>query len=198
MTALAPDPLLLSAAVGAAALPYATLWASRSSRIRALAVRIAATRWHARAALAAAAVGLYTLAASTGGSALPAPPIGPAWGTVTVPLFAYASVETFVAADRMRSYPDDRALHFDLGRPRTWPGTAQLIYAAWTSLLAARGRWIAPAYLGSAALWTVGGALSTVPPTAALALAADAAVLGICCTYVPRAGRGLLDQEWRA
>ncbi|PSQ01498.1 hypothetical protein BRC94_03485 [Halobacteriales archaeon QS_5_70_17] len=197
MSALAPDHLL--PLVAGAVLPYATLWATRSAGFRALALRVAATRWHARAGLAAAAVGPYVLGASNGGSVLPAPPAGPALGAASLGLFAYASVETFVAADRMRSYPDDRALHFDLGRPGGWPGTALLIYAAWTSLLAARHRWTAPAYLGSAALWAVDGALSTLPlpPSVALALAADAAVLGLCCSYGPRVGRGRLADGWR-
>lgn len=184
--------MLLPTIAGAALVPYATLWLSRSARLRRDAIRIAASRWHARGALAACALSLYVLGAS-GSALLPVPPLAPAATAAALGLSAYAHVETLVAAEAMRTYPDERALHFDLGRPRTWPATARLIYAAWTHLLATRHRWIAPAFLGSAALWAVGA--RRLPSNVALALAADAAVLGLCCAYGPPVDRAAVASK---
>jgi nucleotide-binding universal stress UspA family protein len=186
--------MLLPGIAGATLLPYATLWLSRSARLRRAAIRIAASRWHARGALAACALSLYVIGAS-GSALLPVPPLAPAATAAALGVSAYAHVETFVAAEAMRTYPDEQALHFDLERPRTWLATARLIYAAWTYLLATRHRPLAPAFLGSAALW-VGGA-RLLPADVALALAADAAVLGLCCVYGPSVDREAVAAKLR-
>ncbi|MFC6836372.1 hypothetical protein [Halomarina ordinaria] len=170
----------LSLTVGALALPYATLWVSRSARVRALSEHLDWTGWPTR--LVALAVVLGTLLFGLAGGPFASFPVRPVWAVTTLLLFGSVHVDLFVAAGEMRRYPDERALHFDLAAPGTWPATARRIYATWSYLMATRHRWLAPAFLGCAALWWVAPVLG-VPSSVAAALASDCLVLGTSCTH---------------
>jgi hypothetical protein len=173
----------LALAGGATALPYATLWLTRSGRLRERARRLARTGWHRRAAGASVALALYTLASSAGGSPLPAPPIEVAWAVVTLSLAVYAHVDLLVAAGTMRAYPDGGELHYDLASPRTWPATSARIVSAWGWLVGERHPWLAPAFLALSLSFGLGAAL--VPWLGWVALSADCLVLGVCCLPWP-------------
>ncbi|MFD1512013.1 hypothetical protein [Halomarina rubra] len=173
--------MLLSLVVGAVGLPYATLWATRSARVRHRAVAAADRGWHRVAALVGAGVGVLTLGAANGGG--PAIPFWFGWALATFGLLAFAHVDLFVAAARMRSYPDDRALHYDLATPRTWPATSARIVSAW-GVVMRRHRWLWPALLACSVLFALGPRV--VATTWWLALAADTLVLGLCCLPFPR------------
>ncbi|MFC7155444.1 hypothetical protein ACFQPA_08245 [Halomarina halobia] len=172
--------MLLAVALGAVALPYATLWLSRSARVRSVARRLDRTGWPSRLALVAAALSIAALGLA--GSAFVTFPVAPAWAFVTLALFGYAHVELFVAADELRRYPDERALHFALDAPATWPSTAMRIYSTWTYLVRTRHPWLALAYLACAALWGVAPYVG-LPPAAAVVLASDSLVLSLACTH---------------
>jgi hypothetical protein len=169
--------VLVPAAVGALA-PYLTLWLSRSDRARRAARRAADAGWHARVGAAGAALLLLAVGASAGRPGLPA------WvpGVAALGPAAYAHVGTLVAADEIRRYPSERALHFDLDRPGTWPATAWLILATWTWLCRTRHPLVGPAYLS--------GVLAPValPPAPAVAVAAYSLVMAVSCAPVPLPG----------
>ncbi len=182
--------LLGSLLFGAAVLPYATLWVSRSGHVRARAVRFARTGWHRYAAITGAGSALYTLASSGGGTPLPTPPVTLAWAVVTLSFALHAHVEVLVAAEAMRAYPDDRALHYDLPRPRTWLATSARIVSAWGWVMRARHPLLAPAFLVCALGFALGPALLPGGEWVLLALAADCLVLGGCCLPWPPLDRG--------
>ncbi|WP_254537407.1 hypothetical protein [Halomarina litorea] len=176
---------LVSLVAGAVLLPYATLWLSRSGRVRERAVRFARTGWHRWLAVGGAVLALYTLAAG-GGRLLPAPPIPLAWAAVTLSLVTAAHVEVLVAAEAMRAYPDDRALHYDLSRPCTWVATSARIVSAWGWLMRERHPWLAPGFLASSLSLALGPQFGVVPVSVWSALAASTLVLGLCCLPFPR------------
>ncbi|WP_254543495.1 hypothetical protein [Halomarina pelagica] len=170
----------LAVAIGAIALPYATLWLSRSARVRSVARRLDRTGWPSRFALVAAALAIAALGLA--GSALVTFPVAPAWAFVTLALFGYAHVELFVAACELRRYPDERTLHFALDAPASWPHTALRIYATWTYVLRTRHPWLAPAFLACAVLWGIAPYVG-IPTVPAVALASDSLVLSLACTH---------------
>ena len=143
--------MLVVLGVGLVGLPYATLWASRSARVRRGALAVARRRWHTSGAL--------------------------------VGVVAYAHVGLFAAAAAVRSYPDDRALHYDLATPRAWPATSARIVSAWGVVMRRRG-WLWPAFALSGVLFALGPRF--VGTAWWLALAADALVLAVCCLPFPQ------------
>ncbi|MFC5970443.1 hypothetical protein ACFPYI_03790 [Halomarina salina] len=176
--------MLPALAVGLVVLPYATLWVSRSGRVRAGALTVARQGWHTLLALAGVSVGL--LALGTAGGVGPAIPLVVAWAAALLGVVAYAHVDLFVAAAAMRTYPDDRALHYDLAAPRTWAATSARIVSAWGVVMRRHG-WLLPAFLLACVLFALGpSVLGGVGVAWWLALAADALVLGVCCLPFPR------------
>jgi hypothetical protein len=162
--------------VGAVALPYATLWASRSGRLRHEAV--ARRGWHRLTALLAAGVGVLALA-----GVVPSSLVVTAWVVTLLGVVTFAHTELFVAAERMRSYPDDRALHYDLRTPRTWLVTSARIVSAWGVVIRCQP-WLWPALLASSVLFALGTRF--VGGAWWLALAGDTLVLGLCCLPFPQ------------
>lgn len=163
--------------VGAVVLPYLALWVSRVGRVRGVAVAVNGTGWHAVVGLVGVVLTVLTL-----GVGLP-----PAALVVAgVLVGGYAHVEAFVAADEIRRYPDDRALHYDLGRPGTWPATSLRTYATWTWLQRARHPWTAGAFTASAALVLAGVVYAPLP---ALALGAYGAAMALACNPLPAPGQ---------
>jgi hypothetical protein len=167
-------------AVGGLLVPYATLWLTRSAGARRAARRVGRGGHHRRLALLGAGVGL--LALGSGGLVPRVPPV-PAWATTTLALVGFALVDLLVAADRLRAYPDDRALHYDLPNPRTWPATSARTVSAW-GVVTRRHPFLAPALAACSALFAlgprfVGGAWWLAP-------AAGALVLSACCLPLPR------------
>lgn len=173
--------MLLALVVGLVVLPYATLWVSRSARVRAAALAVARRRWHSRGALVGVATGI--LALGTAGGAAPAIPPVLAWAAALVGVATYAHVGLFVAAATMRAYPDDRALHYDLAAPRTWPATSARIVSAWGVVMRRRA-WLWPAFALSCVLFALGPRFAGTVWW--VAMAADALVLAVCCLPFPR------------
>jgi hypothetical protein len=179
--------MLLASAVGCVVGPYATLWASRSARLRDAALAVARRRWHARLALAGAGVGVGSLALGAAGGAGPAPPVATAWTVATLALAAFAHVELLVAADRLRAYPDGRALHYDGRAPSSWPATSARIVSAW-GVVMRRHRLLWPAFAACGVLFATGPAVGVdgAARWLALALSGDALALALCCLPFPR------------
>ncbi|MWG35192.1 hypothetical protein [Halomarina oriensis] len=164
--------------VGALVVPYATLWASRSGRVRSGAVAIARRGVHRVVASVGVGVGLLTLA-----GAVPSPVVPAAWAATLSCVVVVAHVDLLVAAERMRSSPDDRALHYDLRRPRTWLTTSARIVSAWGAVMR-RHPWCWPALFVSSLLFALGPRF--VGSVWWLALSADTLVLALCCLPFPR------------
>jgi len=170
--------VLVQLVVGGLLVPYATLWATRSARLRRAAVGTARRGGHRVAAFVGVTTGLLALAEGP-------PALSPtvAWALALLGVAGFAHVDLFVAAGRMRLYPDDRALHYDLRVPSTWPVTSARIVSAW-GVVMRRHPWLWPALLASSVLFALGPRV--VGGVWWLALAADTLVLALCCLPFPR------------